>query len=126
MEKLYRKLAPKALVPYSFFILVNNPKQPLFARNSFKSKIFWKGIIKNLKKTKLHFFFPTQSLFMNKVIKNKRGLELVTSLSSVYKTSSKISYILSDQVWWCNIKWFLSYPKNYTCKFMQANPWHHY
>ena len=32
-----------------------------------------------------------------------------------------ISYILSDQVWWCNIKRFLSYSKNYTCKFMQAN-----
>ena len=40
MEKLYRKLAPKALVPYSFFILVNNPKHPLFARNYFKSKMF--------------------------------------------------------------------------------------
>ena len=35
-----------------------------------------------------------------------------------------ISYILSDQVWWCNIKRFLSYSKNYTCKFMQANSWH--
>ena len=36
-----------------------------------------------------------------------------------------ISYILSDQVWCCNIKRFLSYSKNYTCKFMQANSWHH-
>ena len=36
-----------------------------------------------------------------------------------------ISYILSDRVWWCNIKQFLSYSKNYTCKFMQANSWHH-
>ena len=38
---------------------------------------------------------------MDKVIKNKRGLELVTSLSSGYETSSKklfISYLLSDQV----------------------------
>ena len=36
-----------------------------------------------------------------------------------------ISYILSDQVWWHNIKWFLNYSKNYICKFMQANSWHH-
>ena len=36
-----------------------------------------------------------------------------------------ISYLLSDQVWWCNIKRFLSYSKTYTCKFMQANSWHH-
>ena len=34
------------LVPDSFLILVNNPKQPFYARNSFKFKIFWKKIIK--------------------------------------------------------------------------------
>ena len=75
-----------------------------------------------------YFFFWTQSLLMVKVIKNKRGLELVTCHSSDYKISSQnlfISYILSDQVWWCNIKRFLSYSKNYICKFMQANSWHH-
>ena len=36
-----------------------------------------------------------------------------------------ISCILSEQVWWCNIKQFLSYSKKYNCKFMQANSWHH-
>ena len=36
-----------------------------------------------------------------------------------------ISYILSDQVWWYNIKWSLSDSKNYICKFMQANLWRH-
>ena len=34
------------------------------------------------------------------------------------------SYILSDQVWWHNIKGFLSYCKNYIWKFMQAGSWH--
>ena len=77
------------LVPDLFLILVNNPKQPLHARNSFKNKIFWKGINKNLLKSKLYFFFPTQSLLMNKIIKNKRGLELVTRRSSSYETSSE-------------------------------------
>ena len=39
MEKSYRKCAQK-LVPDPFFILVNNLKQPLHARTSFKNKIF--------------------------------------------------------------------------------------
>ena len=108
----------QTLVPDPFFILVNNPMEPLHARNSLKS----------LLKSKLYFFFPTQSLLMDEIIKNKRGLELVNSPSSGYKTSSKnffISYTLSDHVWWCNMKRFLSYYKNYTFKFMQAYAWHH-
>ena len=54
-------------------------------------------------------------------------MDKVTSPFLGYKTSSQfffISYILSDQVWWCNIKRFLSYSENYTCKFMQTNTWH--
>ena len=85
------------LVSDPFLILVNNPKQPLHARNSFKSKIFWKRIIKNPLNSQLYFFFWTQSLLMNKVIKNKSCLELVPSRSSGYKTSSEkflfISYL---------------------------------
>ena len=34
------------LVPGPFLILLNNPKEPLHARNSFENKIFWKMIIK--------------------------------------------------------------------------------
>ena len=83
---------------------------------------------KTLKKLKVNFYFWIQSLLIDEVTKNKRGLEPVTSLSSGYKTSSKkifISYLLSDKVWWCNVKQFLSYSKTYTCKLMQANSWHH-
>ena len=43
MEKSCRKSFPDA-----FFILVNNPKQLLYARNYIKNKKFLKGIIKNL------------------------------------------------------------------------------
>ena len=46
MENVHQKL-----VPGSFFILVSNPKEPLYARNSFEYKIFWMGIIKNLLKS---------------------------------------------------------------------------
>ena len=36
------------LVPKAFLILVNNPKQPLHVKNSFKNKVFSKRIIKEL------------------------------------------------------------------------------
>ena len=52
---------------------------------------------------------------MEKIIKNKRDLKLVTSRSSGYKTSlEKFLYLLllPNQVWWCNIKcFFLVIPK---------------
>ena len=65
---------------------------------------------------------------MDKFIKDKRGLELVTSPSSGHETSSENSfnrYILSDQFWRCNVKLLLSYPKNNICKYMQVISWHH-
>ena len=36
----------KNLVPDPVLILLNNPKQPLHARNSFTNQIFWNRIIK--------------------------------------------------------------------------------
>ena len=81
MEKSCRKSASKAS-PRPLFYFENNPKQLLHARSSFKNKLFWTKIIKNL-------FFWTQPLLIVKVIKNKRGLELVTSSSSSYETSSE-------------------------------------
>ena len=55
---------------------------------------------------------------------------LGTSDQSLFRLRNKFTknfllVMLSDQVSWCNIKRFLSYSKNYTNKFMQANPWHH-
>ena len=65
---------------------------------------------------------------MNKVIKNKRGLELVTSPSSGQETSSQ-KFLYSLYIIWPGVmmyvKQFLSYPQNYICKFMQVNSWHH-
>ena len=45
METLCRKCEQK-LVPDPFLILVNNPKQPMHVRSSFKIKMFEKRIIK--------------------------------------------------------------------------------
>ena len=63
------------LVPDSFLILVNNPKKPLHARNSIKNEIILKRIMKKLSS----FLLLNKSLLMDKVIKNKRTLELVTT-----------------------------------------------
>ena len=89
--------------------------------------IYFERIIKKPWKSQLSFFYWTQSLLMDKIIKNKRSMKLETNCSSGCKTSSEnsfISYVLSDQIWWCNIKQFLSYSKNLICNFMQANSWH--
>ena len=49
------------------------------SRNSVVSKIFWKRIIKNPQKIKLHFCFRTQYLPIDIIMKNKRSMELITS-----------------------------------------------
>ena len=110
------------LVPDLFIILVNNPKQPLHARTYFKSKIFRKSIIKKPFKKGNFLFFRAQSLSIDKIITKQRGPG--TSDQWLFRLNSFVSYVLSDQVW-CNIKLFLSYPKNYICKFTQANLCHH-
>ena len=74
MEKLYTKCAQKAS-PDPVSILVNNPKQQLHARNSFKSKIFKRGLSKKTLK-KVNFLQVTKQVQKN----------------------SFIGYILSDQV----------------------------
>ena len=51
-----------------------------------KIRYFERGLSNSLKKGN-YFFFRTQPLLMDKVIKKKRDLELVTSRSSGYKTS---------------------------------------
>ena len=52
-------------------------------------------MIKTLKKLTL-FFFRTQSLLIENVMKNKRGHEIITSDSSGCKTSFFMSDILRD------------------------------
>ena len=58
--------------------------------NILKIRQFEKGLSKSLKKVNF-FFFRNQSLLIDKVIKNKRRLELVTSRSPGHKTSSEKS-----------------------------------
>ena len=77
-----------------------------------------------LKKSTLHFL-------SNPVPFNGQGYQKQngpgTIDQSLFRLQNKfsISYVLSGQIWWYNIKRFLSYSKNYICKFMQTNSWHH-
>ena len=95
MQKMCASKNDRSVVPDPFLILWYKLKQLLHARNSFKNKIFSKRITKKPLKSQLYFFFQTHSLLMNKVFKNKRGLELVTGRSSGYeKSSEKFLYSL--------------------------------
>ena len=120
------------LIPGPFFILVNNPKQPLLQGILLRIRYFERGLSKTFEKLTSFFFFRIQSLLIVKVIKNKKGSELgyETSHKNLF-LSYQISFqllvirLLPDQVWWCNVNQFLSYSKNYTCKFMHVNSRHH-
>ena len=83
--------------------------------------------LKPLKRSTL-FFLPNPVPFNVQSYQNKRGLELVTSCFLGYESSlENFLYLLHIiwKVWWSNIKQLLSYFKNYICKFMHANSWHH-
>ena len=89
---------------------------------------------KALKKLTL-FFLSRPVPFNSKSYQKQKGPW--TSDQSLFRLQNKfrkilllaiyffISYILSDQLWWYNIKRFLSYSKTYICKFMHAISWHH-
>ena len=65
-----------------------------------KVKYFERGLSKSLKKV-TSFFLLNPVLSVDKIIKNKRDLEQVTSRYSGYEQVQKnplISYVLSDQV----------------------------
>ena len=88
MEKPCRKYALKAS-SRPLFYFGKHPKQLLHARNSFKNRIFGKRIIKNLLKSQLYFFFRTQSLLMDKVMKKGPG----TSDQSFFRLRKKFTKI---------------------------------
>ena len=46
LQKNHAENVHQKLVPNPFLILLNNPKHPFGARNSFKNKVFSKRIIK--------------------------------------------------------------------------------
>ena len=86
-------------IPDPCFILVNNPKQPLHARNYFKNKIFWKRIIKKLIITlkKLTLVFLSNPAPFNRQSYEKQKGPGTSGTKRVHKNFF-ISYILSEEV----------------------------
>ena len=71
-------------------ILVNNSKNSHCMQEILlKIRHFERELSRGLKKVNFILFFCTQSLLIDKVIKNKTSLELVTSHTSDYKLSSE-------------------------------------
>ena len=55
-----------------------------------KIRTFWKRIIKKPLKRQIDFFLCTSFLFMDKITKNKKRPELVTSLKAGFNFSKMI------------------------------------
>ena len=88
-KNVHQKLAPDP-----FLILLNNPKQPLHARNSFKNKVFYKKIIK-----KLTLFFLSNSVPVNgQSYQKQKGTE--TSHQSLFRSQNKFRKIPSFVVYY--------------------------
>ena len=69
------------LVPDPFLFLLNNLKQPCMQVILLTVRCFERGLFKSLEKASFIFFMGTQSFLIVKIMKNKSGLELVTSHS---------------------------------------------
>ena len=89
-----------------------------------KARSFQRGLSKSLKK--VTFFLLSSPVPFNRQNYQKHKGPAISDqwLFRLWNKFRKIP-LLSDQVWWCNIKRFLSYSKNYIFKFMQGNLWHH-
>ena len=78
------------LVPDLFIILVNNPKQPLHARNYFLKRYFERGLSKSLKKGNFIFSFKP-SPFNRQDYQKQKGPG--TSSQSLFRLRNKFRKI---------------------------------
>ena len=92
-----------------------------------KTKYFERGLSKTLEKLTLSFLSNSVPINEQRYQKHKEPGTREQSLFRLRNKFRKIPLlaIYYDQIWWCNIKQFLTYSKNHICKFMQANSWHH-
>ena len=76
---------------------------------------YFEGLSKRYKKGNFIFSAEPSPFQQTKLSKTKGAWDEWPVTTKVMKQVQKnyfISYVLSDQVWWCNIKRFLSYSKN--------------
>ena len=97
MEKSCRKCAPKAS-PRPLFILVNNPNQPLHARNSFKNEIFLKGDYKKSIKKLTLISLLNPVLFNGQSYQKQKGPG--TSYQLLFKLQNKFIKIYLSVIYY--------------------------
>ena len=90
--KNYAENVHQKLVPDPLFILVNNLKQPLHALNSFKTKIFWKRIIKNLSLLVIYYLTKFDGVIQSSfwVIPNIAPANLCKSIYDIINYSTSV------------------------------------
>ena len=79
-----------------------------------KIRYFEKGLSNILKKVNFIFPFKPSPFYWMKLSKTKavwKRWPITLQVTKPVQKNSFIRYILSDQVWWCNVKQFLSYSK---------------
>ena len=79
------------LAPDPFLILLNNPKQSLHARNSFKNKVFFTEDYKKAFERLNLFFLPNPVPFNGQSCKKQKGSG--TSHQSLFKPQNKFRKI---------------------------------
>ena len=90
--KNYAENVTQKLVPDPLFILLNNSKQPLHALNSFKTKIFWKRIIKNLSLLVIYYLTKFDGVIQSSfwVIPNIAPANLCKSIYDIINYSTSV------------------------------------
>ena len=84
----------------------------------FEKKYILKGYYQKSFKKLAYFFLSILVPFYREYYKNKRGLELITSISSGCKTYSEkflFLWFITLELWWFYTEWILRYSKN-VCK----------
>ena len=86
-------------------------------KKSFLKIRFWKTIIKKVLKKLTLFFLLNLVQFNGQNYQRQKWTGIRPVALQFMKQVHKNSFIscISDQVWWCNINWFLNYSKNYIC-----------
>ena len=121
---------PLKLIPDPFLILVNNPKQPLHARNSFTNRIFWKRIIQKFKKVNFtflsnrmssacHSHVPVCDAYVTRIYSYVIRMSLVcTRMSSVcHSYVIRMSLVCTRMSSLCRLYVLVYHPSSLVCGF---------
>ena len=112
-KHFYGKNMHQKLVPVSFFNFgKKTQKRHCMQEIILKMRYFERGLSKSLKNVKFIFFFRTQSLLMDMIMKEKRSLSFFRLQNKVRKIPILVMHHLTK---FEDVQRFLNYSKNYIC-----------